>query len=385
LVYLLPKMIKQNGLFKSQAGEWDANGQALWIIGRYLKVTKDYSFLEKNSKKIQKLIFWIYKKISQNDGVLPPGFSAEHLGISDWYLWDNFWALGGLKEISDFQNYFERINIEKVYKKLHKTLSLYLNKYKYYPAALGRKQDAGMIGSISAVYPLKLDDYFNKKMKNTVEIIKEKYFYKDNGFFQDNIHSGINPYLTLQTAETFLLLGDSETAFNIFEKIIQWSSFGYTFPEAIHPNNLGGCMGDGFHGWAFAEVIILLRNFFYLELPSKAFTNDKKNENVLLLAGLPFEWFFEKIQIQNLYNNNKKINIKIKNNNISFSKLNIKNTQYYLSLPKTNNKTINIQKITNFQFKKVIKNELNLPYFEKRDIYKLNIQSSDISFQIYEK
>ena len=30
-------------------------------------------------------------------GLLPPGFSAEHLGANDWYYWDDFWAVGGLR------------------------------------------------------------------------------------------------------------------------------------------------------------------------------------------------------------------------------------------------------------------------------------------------
>jgi Zn-finger nucleic acid-binding protein len=32
---------------------------------------------------------------------LPPGFSAEHLGPNDYYYWDNFWALAGLKAAAE--------------------------------------------------------------------------------------------------------------------------------------------------------------------------------------------------------------------------------------------------------------------------------------------
>jgi hypothetical protein len=34
------------------------------------------------------------------------------------------------------------------------------------------------------------------------------------------------------------------------------------WPEAIHPRTLGGCMGDGQHGWAAGEWIMMIRNCF---------------------------------------------------------------------------------------------------------------------------
>lgn len=37
------------------------------------------------------------------------------------------------------------------------------------------------------------------------------------------------------------------------------------WPEAIHPNTLGGCMGDGQHGWAAGEWVMMVRNCFVRE------------------------------------------------------------------------------------------------------------------------
>jgi len=37
------------------------------------------------------------------------------------------------------------------------------------------------------------------------------------------------------------------------------------FPEAIHPVTGGGCMGDGHHAWASADLINLLRNLIFFE------------------------------------------------------------------------------------------------------------------------
>ncbi|MFA5276596.1 MAG: GtrA family protein, partial [Candidatus Omnitrophota bacterium] len=73
------------GYFLSQEGEWDSNGEALWIMSQYCQMTGDLP-PEEWRKSINKAGKWIYKKrISGNlqsphAGLLPSGFSAEHLG-----------------------------------------------------------------------------------------------------------------------------------------------------------------------------------------------------------------------------------------------------------------------------------------------------------------
>src|SRR4029079_6536970 len=39
----------------------------------------------------------------------------------------------------------------------------------------------------------------------------------------------------------------------------------WTWPEAIHPRLLGGCMGDGHHGWAAADFLSFVRNLLVRE------------------------------------------------------------------------------------------------------------------------
>ena len=299
------EMISRKGLFKSQKGEWDGNGQALWLLGEYSHFTGDTEPLQSLKKQCIAMVRWLHSAAEKNGGVLPPGFSAEHLGVADWYLWDNFWALGGYQSLQRFGHLFHEVDFNEEYRYIHESMKVYLEGYKYYPAAFGRQKDAGMIGSICAVYPLQLPDYFDKRMLKTLEIIKERYFFK-GGFFQENIHSGVNPYLSIQTAEAYLMMGDSQTAFSIFESIVKKSAFAYTYPEAVHPKTKGGCMGDGFHGWAFAEMVTLVRNFFIYEY----------EERFILLAGIPVDWFKEKISARNLHTARGVFHIEINNGRV---------------------------------------------------------------------
>jgi hypothetical protein len=289
-------MVKPSGLFLSQTGEWDANGQALWILAQYVRFTHDGAVIQQLKKQIERMLNWVEKTAAQHGGVLPPGFSAEHLGPADWYLWDNFWALGGLKAI---QPHLKVIGLEerarKLYDNLAGSLNRYLAAYSYLPAALGRGKDAGMIGSIAAAYPLQVAEFADQRLMRTLNIIRDNYFFR-GCFFQENIHSGLNPYLTLQMAESYLYFGRTAEARKIIRSIREKAQKAYTFPEAIHVNTGGGCMGDGFHGWASAEAIIMIRN-----LVAREVTLVDGSEAIIWLSGFREKWLTGEAKVENVY------------------------------------------------------------------------------------
>ena len=52
------------------------------------------------------------------------------------------------------------------------------------------------------------------------------------------------------------------------------------WPEAIHPQTFGGCIGDGQHGWAAAEWLRWTRNAFIRE----------EGQSLILGSGLTGAW-----------------------------------------------------------------------------------------------
>jgi hypothetical protein len=123
--------------------------------------------------------------------------------------------------------------------------------------------DAGAIGSMVADYPLQLIPKGDERISSTLEFLMEHCFYR-GGFFQDMVHSGINVYLTLALAQTLLRQGD-ERYRELIDTAARLSSPTGQWPEAVHPFSGGGCMGDGQHGWAAAEWVMILRNLFIRE------------------------------------------------------------------------------------------------------------------------
>jgi hypothetical protein len=138
--------------------------------------------------------------------------------------------------------------------------------------------DTGAIGSIVPSYPLQLWPENDLRISETVEFLLKHCFVK-GGFFQDMIHSGVNPYLTLHVAQVLLRDGDLRF-FDLVQNIADCASPTGQWPEAIHPWTGGGCMGDGQHVWASAEWLLMMRNCFVRE-----------EQNRLILApGIPPQW-----------------------------------------------------------------------------------------------
>jgi hypothetical protein len=291
---LFAKKQTLKGYFLSQEGEWDSNGEALWIMNRFCEVTGQKPKPDW-IHSIVKATHWIIGKRNRKvddlrvHGLFPAGFSAEHLGPNDFYYWDDFWGVAGLQAAAallsgtqenktsllasdqaiDFMDAIEKSLLQAA-------KSQYLNGA--IPASPLRRMDPGAIGSLAVSYPLALWSADDSRIKATLDFLLGKCMYK-GGFFQDMIHSGINAYLTLHMAQALLRSGDSRY-FQLIRDTANFASPTGQWPEAIHPHTMGGCMGDGHHVWASAEWILMMRSLFIRE----------EGGELILGSGLPEEW-----------------------------------------------------------------------------------------------
>jgi hypothetical protein len=261
-----------SGYFHSQDGEWDSNGEALWTMEQLCRF-KGEAPPEKWKRAIIDGANWIKHKRTTDDGLLPAGFSAEHLGPNDYYYWDDFWSVSGLNsaawmckilkldsECADFEAESRSLS-----KAINDSLELAYTRLKKrcMPAAPSRRMDAGAIGSIAAGYPLKLEPARSPELLNTLEFLLDNCSCR-GAFFQDMVHSGINPYLTLHLAQILMRAGDSRYA-DLRDAVAALATSTGQWPEAIHPRTGGGCMGDGQHAWAAAEFVSFMRHCFIQE------------------------------------------------------------------------------------------------------------------------
>ncbi|GAA5523651.1 hypothetical protein Maes01_00200 [Microbulbifer aestuariivivens] len=287
-----PKRQKRDGFFHSQDGEWDSNGEALWIFNLFGQLTNK-PLKVAWQEPVLRGARWIHNKRQEKDGsrcggLLPAGFSAEHLGPNDCYYWDDFWGVAGQRaaaamcdrlglsdeactfaaQAEDFQNTIDA-SLAACAERLGRAAM---------PASPNRRLDAGAIGSIAAGYPLQLYPEHDPRLLDLAEFLMEKCFVS-GGFFQDMIHSGINAYLTLHIAQVLLRAGDAR-CLELMRSVAKLASPTGQWPEAIHPHSFGGCMGDGQHAWAAAEWVAMQRNCFVRE----------EGDLLVLASGLPPAW-----------------------------------------------------------------------------------------------
>ncbi|MFH0925435.1 MAG: hypothetical protein V1872_07360 [bacterium] len=291
-----------NGYFVSQEGEWDSNGEVLWLMQRFCELSGKKPSLTW-SRPIRLAAKWISdKRLSTGinkpyAGLLPSGFSTEHLGPNDYYYWDNFWSVAGLYssgyllsalgDQKDAQRFTKEAgslfsSVEKSLNSVSKNLG-----YQAMPASPYRRMDSGAIGSLAVSYPLKLWSPGNEWVVNTVDYLMKNSLV-NGGFFHDIAHSGINPYLTLHIAQALLRAGDKRF-FDLMTTIANLASSTGQWPEAIHPRLRTGCMGDCQHVGAAAEWIIMVRNCLIRE--------EETDWKLILCSGVPLKWLRRSITI----------------------------------------------------------------------------------------
>jgi hypothetical protein len=291
-----PDRQQANGFFRSQEGEWDANGQAIYMLDRFRRLT-GAPLPERFVEAMRRGARWIGRKRTADDlpephaGLLPAGFSAEHLGPNDYFYWDDFWSAAGLRAAAatlqeagdDATAEWSSAESESLLRSIDRSLEQTASNRRLagVPASPYRRMDAGAIGSLAGSYPTQLWEPRDPRMLATADFIFE-HCTVHNGFFQDVIHSGINAYLTLHLAEV-LLRADDERHIQLVNGLAELASPTGNWPEAIHPHTRGGCMGDGQHIWAAAEWVLMLRNWFVRE----------EGARLVIGSGIPSAWLRE--------------------------------------------------------------------------------------------
>ncbi len=259
-----------SGYFVSQHGEWDSNGQVLWALERFRRLSgrkPPDSWLP----AVRRGWEWIRRKRLSTDaddqhaGLLPSGFSAEHFGPNDCYYWDDFWSIAGLRAaavlLTELGCASESDACGREADDLARAVEHSLQKSpcggEALPVSPTRRLDSAAVGSLVASYPLQLYDGTDPRIVRTAEHLLETCLI-DGGLYHDIAHSGVNPYLTLHLAQALLRAGDPR-AEGLIEAVAGLASPTGQWPEAIHPTLKSGCMGDGQHVWAAAEWLLMMR------------------------------------------------------------------------------------------------------------------------------
>jgi hypothetical protein len=300
------------GQHEQENREWDANGEALWAFGKFDRIQGPPAAFGAK-------VYWPYvlqgaRWIRDNraqDGIMLSGWSAEHIGDANQpHYWDDLWCLAGLYEAARIA---ERIGAAEVAElwaafdalkaataaSIRWVLTQQRNEGQwetYVPSGPGgdRGLFSTIIGAVAYFHPTqlyygaKLGDDIDLAFRLTLETIWSHFV--EGGFRHDKSWQAYGPYLTLQLAHAFLLLGDLDRMDQLLGWVIgnaafakvsrydgateQWQVTTGTWNEQ-HAYTVADnftampfhvwYMGDMPHGWAAAEFMLLLREILFFE------------------------------------------------------------------------------------------------------------------------
>ena len=293
--------------------EWDSNGQALWAIGRMDRILG-------SGESFGLSLYWPYvlegaRWLRDNRspfGLLHSGWSAEHIGDKHQpHYWDDLWGLAGLWEAAQLATRINAREVEELWNAYDSLRQATVDSIRWVLEQQGRqghwetfvptgpgdvgRQDSTLIGAIAYFHPCRL--YMGARLgpdidlafRLTLDTIWGRFI--DGGFRHDSAWYCYGPYLTLQLAHAFLLLGNVER----MDYLLAWSvgNAGYAriarnsgwpgdfWEVALGAWNEQHCypiakdfteipdrwwyMGDIPHGWACAELMMLLRDILFFE------------------------------------------------------------------------------------------------------------------------
>jgi hypothetical protein len=281
--------------------EVDTTGQAIWALVEHYRYTKDKTWLQRAYPTIKKACEWIFgvrgttKSPDQRNtlhyGLMPKSFSAEHLGPYDYYYWDNFWIICGLREAAyaakELGLKMDAKKFEDEYRDLenctlHSIDQIRKKGLACFPSSPYREVESTIIGNVGGVWPCRVLDANDKRIQEVLETLYSKYMI--NGGFVHSAHWGAyTPLLTPAIAQGFLQRRDMPKVMEIFKWELDHATPTNAWPEAVSlRTGYGACQGD-IQGWAAAEYIMLLRNMLLLE----------QEDSIWIAPGVPSEWLVE--------------------------------------------------------------------------------------------
>ena len=305
-----PRRQHADGFYFSQIREWDSNGAALHAMAEHWRLHRDRALLVELAPSIARGAEWIERKRRAKRprvresrhrgsealrGLLPPSVSAEHLGPFDWFYWDDFWGVKGLFDAAEMLEAVgesaaasDAARMATAFRAdLDRSLTITAERLgtSAIPAGPRRRIDPAVIGSLVAGWPLRLMEADDERLVATADVVRERFLVGD-AFFQGISHTGLGTYLTMQLAFTELEAGDRR-ALQRLDWMLGAATPTWTWPEALHPRLPGGCMGDGHHGWAAADVLTFVRNLLVRDT----------SEGLALCSMVPEAWLGQGIEV----------------------------------------------------------------------------------------
>ena len=239
---------RPDGRFESQKNQLDANGQALWVLWQYWKITADKAWLAKAYPQMAKAVAWMKQARrkapagSPFAGVLPAApADGEHLWNGRFHILGyDFWNLRGLLCTADAARALGKSD----------EADAMLDEAKGYRAAIDAAHRRTALphfppsweragthwGNTETLWPTEIFDRNDPRLAALDRHVRDDF---GGGFVEGTIRwmgrpDVIHPYMSSYTTMASLLRGDHEQFVEDFYWYLLHTTATHAFPEGIY-------------------------------------------------------------------------------------------------------------------------------------------------------
>ncbi|MCX6927021.1 MAG: discoidin domain-containing protein, partial [Verrucomicrobia bacterium] len=244
----LPRQ-RPDGRFESQTGQFDANGQAVWVLWQYYKITGDRRFLERVYPAMRRAVDWSMKARRQAPtdspfvGVLPAApADGEYLWNGKFHIVGyDIWNLRGLLCTADAARILGKADEAG---ELNKEAELYRQAFeaawkrtdlKHFPPSW--EKDGTHWGNTETLWPTPLFASDDARVAALIKFVRQEF---SGGYVEGTIRwvgvneSVIHPYMGAYTTMADLIRGNHEQVVEDFFWYLLHSTAAHAFPEGIY-------------------------------------------------------------------------------------------------------------------------------------------------------
>jgi hypothetical protein len=292
----LPRQ-RPDGRFESQAGQFDANGQAVWVLWQYARITGDRAWLERVYPAMRRAVDWTVKARRQAPADSPFAGLLPNALADGENLWDGKYHIVGY----DFWNLRGLLCTADAARRLGKSeeaaeLDLEVDLYRQAIEAAWRRTGLAHFppswelvgthwGNTETLWPTPLFDLKDARVAALSRFLRREF---DGGFVEGIIRWGktdqgvIHPYMGAYTTMADLIRGDHEQVVEDFYWYLLHSTAAHAFPEGIYYRRRFAWSETIPHVTGACNYAIMLRHMLVHE----------QGEELRLLSTVP-DWWLE--------------------------------------------------------------------------------------------
>lgn len=269
-----PRFQQPDGQFLSQQGQYDAQGQVLWVYGQHYLMTHDLAFARNVFPSVERAVAWLDKvRASDPLHLIPPSDVKDNEYVEGHITGYNLLALGGLKnaalladavgepaKAAEYRADYDTYRKDFV-KALSRCTALDGG---YIPPSLDGECKGQDWGNLMGTYPEHVFAADDPLITATLKKVQSKYqegltTYGDGRFLHD--------YLIMKNTLTEIVRGEQQQPLkDLYALLVHTSSTQEGFEFAIRPwGNRDFADNLTPHGWFAAEFRITLRDMMVRE------------------------------------------------------------------------------------------------------------------------